>query len=58
MICRLQTKAAYVLFYQRRDISANYKREPSSSPSTAAGAVCNGNGAPAATAKGRFSVIS
>ena len=49
--CRLQTKAAYVLFYQRRDISANCKREPSSSPSAAAaGAVCNGNGAPATAA--------
>ena len=49
----MQTKAAYVLFYQRRDISANYKREPSSSSSAAAAsasAVCNGNGVPTAGA--------
>ena len=56
---RFQTKAAYVLFYQRRDISsACYKRDPSSSSSTAeATVVCNGNDAPAAADKERHSVL-
>ncbi len=39
-----QSKAAYVLFYQRRDLSAGFHKEASPSSSATGAAACNGNG--------------